>query len=534
MVKSATIGLSLLLITAVGATPSASSDGVLEQMQREVAAIVRSARSAVVSIEDERALVSKVLEDPATRREIEKAIRDARKAIAEALREHPEQKAQLRALDRALREKPQNRERIDALRKALKEQAKGRNPAQERALQDRLAIMPEIEATITRSIPPGAQARTFLVDAPKSGTGFSVGENYIVTTADVLEGMKSPVIITDAGTRIKAKVVGVDSDLNVGLLQLAAQADVPALKLGDSAQVEVGHFAISIGNQSGQNNSVALTLVAGLRTEGTLAGRRFYPGLIQIAGTVGAGTSGAPLVNARGEVIGMIAGVPAGDWTEFRIPQPPQAPRQGRFNPEPARATFRAALPVVQTETPPAETAEPEGEPSEQKSQGKKPSIQTEDQGLIADIPFLRPPVTSAGFAIPINNIKPVLEEMRSGGKVTRGWMGIILQDETYPEEHEGFVKLIRTVKITGVHPDSPAFYGGVQPGDILIRLNDKPVENASEVRAASIRLRPGDTLPMVIKRGGDTLTIRLKILARPKVIRTKPITEPIKHSSSE
>src|SRR5262249_21737368 len=89
---------------------------------------------------------------------------------------------------------------------------------------------------------------------PKSGSGFCIADDYVVTTADVLEGMQSPLVVTDNGTRVKAKIVGINSDLNVGLLKLLAKADVTALKLGDSSTVEVGHFAISIGNQSGQAN----------------------------------------------------------------------------------------------------------------------------------------------------------------------------------------------------------------------------------------------------------------------------------------
>src|SRR5262249_14232648 len=140
-----------------------------------------------------------------------------------------------------------------------------------------------------------------LAYAPKSGSGFCIADDYIVTTADVLEGMQSPLVVTDNGTRVKARIVGINTDLNVGLLKLLAKTDITALKLGDSSTVEVGHFAISIGNQSGQTNSVALMLVGGVRKEGAYSGNRFYPSLIQIAGTVGAGTSGAPLVNARGE-----------------------------------------------------------------------------------------------------------------------------------------------------------------------------------------------------------------------------------------
>src|SRR5437868_2939441 len=99
--------------------------------------------------------------------------------------------------------------------------------------------------------------------------------------------MHDPVVVADDGTRIKAHIVGMDADLNVGLVKLDGKADIPALNMGDSAAVKAGHFALFIGNQVGQFNSVALMLVGGIKTEGTSAGNRFYPSLIQIAGTIG-------------------------------------------------------------------------------------------------------------------------------------------------------------------------------------------------------------------------------------------------------
>lgn len=497
MVKPAKIGLPLLMMSVLGMAMAARADGVLEQMQREVAAIVRSTKSAVVSIEDERALVSVEIDRAEVQKQVAKALAESREALAEALREKTDeaQKERLRALQRALSDK------------------------------NRASGDPRTQAEIGRAL-EGAQMGLTLMGAPKSGTGFCIGKGYVVTTADVLEGMKQPVVVTDDGTRIKAKVVGLDADLNVGLLALVAKADVPALTLGDSASIEVGHFAISIGNQSGQNNSVALTLVAGLRTDGTFTGRRFYPSLIQIAGTVGAGTSGAPLVNARGEVIGMMAAVPAGDWAEHWFPQPPNR-RQGQSLGEGPNPAGRG-VPFAITRPGPAVPAQPEGGPAAPQAKPPPPARAEGDEPFVS-IPFLRPPVTSAGFAIPINDIKPLLEEMRSEGKIARGWIGISLKDEDQTVEEAGLVRVIRTVKIAGVYADSPAYRGGLQPGDILLSLDGKPVGNSSEVRAASLRLRPDTVLNVVVKRNGETQTCALKVEARPKVIKTPPLTAPIK-----
>ena len=96
----------------------------------------------------------------------------------------------------------------------------------------------------------------------RSGTGFSIGDGYIVTTADVLDGMSRPVIVTASGKRLAGTVVGIYEDLDLGIVKLneppKAGEDLPALTLGDSEGVTTGHFAISVGNLGGQANSAAV------------------------------------------------------------------------------------------------------------------------------------------------------------------------------------------------------------------------------------------------------------------------------------
>lgn len=146
----------------------------------------------------------------------------------------------------------------------------------------------------------------------KIGSGFVIQPWFVVTTADVLEGMDRPTVVTDSGERFRAAVVSIDHELNIGLLRLPSSAKIGPMKLGTSSGVQSGQFAIAIGNQVGQPNAVAITLVSGWRKEGSFAGRRFYPTLMQVAGSLGAGSSGAPLLNSRAEVIGMLVAVAPG------------------------------------------------------------------------------------------------------------------------------------------------------------------------------------------------------------------------------
>ncbi len=408
----------------------------------------------------------------------------------------------------AMRDRFRNQQKDPSISQKVREET-------ERAIAEARKNLTEertrMRARIARELPA---AVTGLL---KTGSGFSIGEGYVVTTADVLEGMQTPVVVTDDGTRIKAEVVGLDSELNVGLLKLPSEAKLPYVRWGDSSKVQVGHFTISIGNQSGRNNSAALNLVSGLRTDGTVAGNHFYPGLIQVAGTVGAGTSGAPLINVRGEVVGVLAAVPTADLSWDRTER-----SAGSNLPDGARIELRhraTAAPVVR----PARRRTREVDPEEGSTepdhapQPAQPAIPIPPSLMI-----FRPTVASAGYAIPINEVRQAVEEIRSGGTKARGWIGIVPRDEPYPVKVGDITYIRRRVVVDDVVQDSPACRAGIQGGDVLISIEGRPVENATQIRSISSRLQPGSHLPVVIKRGNATETLVLNIDVRPQVVKKK------------
>ncbi len=112
------------------------------------------------------------------------------------------------------------------------------------------------------------------------------------------------------------------------------------------------------------------------------------------------------------------------------------------------------------------------------------------------------------GFAIPINLAMQIMEQLLDNGKVQRGFLGISMQDLT-PTLIEAFgLKQNNGAVITSVDEDSPAWHAGLQPGDILIKINDQDIKNASEVRNRFGLLIVGDQVEFDILRGGKRKTI--------------------------
>ena len=121
------------------------------------------------------------------------------------------------------------------------------------------------------------------------------------------------------------------------------------------------------------------------------------------------------------------------------------------------------------------------------------------------------------GFAIPANTAKNTMEQIIKQGSVTRGWIGAAVQELT-PELAESF-KLgdIKGVLITETIRNSPAEKAGVRRGDILIAIDEQPIESWSAMLETVANLPPGKDVMVKLIRDGEALSLRLKIGKRPK-----------------
>ena len=120
------------------------------------------------------------------------------------------------------------------------------------------------------------------------------------------------------------------------------------------------------------------------------------------------------------------------------------------------------------------------------------------------------------GFAIPVSLAKQVMEQIIRDGGVTRGWVGIEVQDLS-PELAESFdLSATEGALIAGVLKGGPADRGGVKPGDVLLNVNGKAVEDSSSLLNLIAALKPGEQAMLAVSRKKQTMEFSVKVEKRP------------------
>tara|TARA_A100001234_G_scaffold121502_1_gene106535 strand:+ start:792 stop:1865 length:1074 start_codon:yes stop_codon:yes gene_type:complete len=138
------------------------------------------------------------------------------------------------------------------------------------------------------------------------GSGFVFKEGLVMTNAHVVNGSDKVVVGLTSGKKLKAKLIGQDFFTDIAVLKLEGKGPWPIAKLGDSTKIKVGDWAIAVGNPYGLENTVTLGIISNLKRNVTQLG--IYDKkleLIQTDAAINPGNSGGPLLNSKGEVIGI-------------------------------------------------------------------------------------------------------------------------------------------------------------------------------------------------------------------------------------
>ncbi len=169
--------------------------------------------------------------------------------------------------------------------------------------------------------------RKFFEDIPETkrkvhalGSGFIISEDgYIVTNYHVIEEADEITVILKGGKKTyKAKIVGTDPETDLALLKIEAHERLPYLRFGDSDKMRSGDWVIAIGNPFGLDHTVTAGIIS---AKGRVIGAGPYDNFIQTDASINPGNSGGPLLNLKGEVIGInTAIVASGQGIGFAIP----------------------------------------------------------------------------------------------------------------------------------------------------------------------------------------------------------------------
>ena len=332
--------------------------------------------------------------------------------------------------------------------------------------QQRAALTPEKQkeydetlANAAREIGEFVNSARAMMKAAFMGSGFVLRGGFVVTTAEVAERIEEPTVVFSDGRRAEVLWVNADSPSNIAVLKISGPSDT-GLSWADSATVEPGNMAVAIGNQDEFPRSVSLGIISGLGRAGR-SGPHHYENLIQFQGAVGAGGSGGPLLNARGELIGMVVAAPADVFGGGRV----------RFERNGHSAAHN------DPKIPPAPPA----------------------------MPFTG--LSNMGFALAANDIRPITEILcRREKRPTPGYIGIFLSSDMEAPRPQ----------VIGILPNSPAEKAGLLLGDTITEINGQTFRMASELRAFAGRVAAGAALKITIRRGSELKTVNLTAQARP------------------
>jgi serine protease Do len=286
---------------------------------------------------------------------------------------------------------------------------------------------------------PEPRQRDQLVSA--AGTGFIIDKSgLILTNNHVVEGasrIRVSLYGEDSDQEYDAKIVGRDPLTDSALIELTEKPDhtLPAIEFGDSSQMQPGDWVMAIGNPFNLAHTVSVGVISAKERPFTVAEGRSAQ-VLQTDAAINPGNSGGPLLNVRGEVIGINTAIIA----------------DGR---------------------------------------------QSGNIGI--------------GFAIPINTVRDLLPQLRTG-KVTRGRIGIGVDSVDRNAVDEFGLKDRNGAVVRTVSPNSAASKAGLEPGDVIIAYNGKPVSGRDELVQMVVSTKPGTTVPVRVMRDRAERTLNVTV----------------------
>src|SRR3954468_18051493 len=288
-----------------------------------------------------------------------------------------------------------------------------------------------------------------------SGSGFLIdNDGHILTNAHVVEGAKTVTAQLGDGAQQDAQVVGTDPSSDVALLKVDDAQGADPLPLGDSSKAEVGDPVVAIGNPFALDRTVTSGIVSALQRQIQAPNGFSISDVIQTDAAINPGNSGGPLIDGAGDVIGINS------------------------------------------------------------------QIESQSGGNVG-----------IGFAVPIKTAADVVSQLENGGEVQRAYLGISGGDITPSIAQALNLPVQQGVLVEQVLNGGPADDAGIKGatgqatiggqtvpigGDIITKVEGRPISGMDEVISAVNEKKPGDDLTLTVWRAGQQKDVTVKLGDRP------------------
>ncbi|MCS7307070.1 MAG: Do family serine endopeptidase [Aquificaceae bacterium] len=367
---------------------------------------------------------------------------------------------------------------------------------------------------------------------------YKKGKLYILTNSHVVQNSKFIKVRFDRQTEKRARLVGADPKTDVAVIEVDDK-DIPnpasrIAKLGDSDKLKVGQLVIAIGNPYGLERTVTTGVISALKRA---IGITQYESFIQTDAAINPGNSGGPLVNIKGEVIGINTAILAeGQGLGFAIPINLAKWVADQFI-EKGRVVRGWLGVVIQDITP--DMAENigvkegvliaqvmPGSPADRGGLKVGDAVVEVDGKKVEDVREFQFKImkTEPGKELNLKVVRDGREvslkirvgempEERQVGEMeqTQTDIGLVLRELTSEEEKRLGVKGVLVVRVS---PGSLAMQSGIQPGDIILRVGNKNTTTVKEVQEAIEALRSlgRNNALLLIRRRGNNLFLSLRL----------------------
>ena len=269
-----------------------------------------------------------------------------------------------------------------------------------------------------------------------SGVIINSKKGFVITNNHVIAKAKDIKVKLHDGREFKAVLVGADPASDIAIIKIPPE-NLQSIKFSDSEKLRVGDFVVAIGNPFGIGQTVTSGIVSALGRSGL--GIEAYENFIQTDASINPGNSGGALVNLNGELVGINTAIIG------------------------SRGASAGSVGI--------------------------------------------------GLAIPVNMALDITSQLLEYGEVKRGYLGVSAQNLTDDLSKAFGVGTNRGAIITRVQEGSPADKSGIKVGDVVIKIDNKVIDNAASMRNKIGLLKINTIINIQINRKGKILTKKVKIV---------------------